>query len=163
MKKGKIIMICGLPGSGKTTLSKKLAQKKKTIRLCPDEWIISLGMSNRYTDAKNRPIIEDLQWNLATQTAGNGLDVILENGYWSAKDRLAYSKKARDLDISTKMIFLDINLDELKSRIKSRNKNLPEHSLKVSLTELEKWYNQFESPSTQELKTLYTEYKIYKT
>jgi len=33
-------LICGLPGSGKTTLSKKIEAETGAIRFCPDEWII---------------------------------------------------------------------------------------------------------------------------
>ena len=35
-------MLCGLPGSGKTTLAKKLENERQAIRLCPDEWVIAL-------------------------------------------------------------------------------------------------------------------------
>jgi predicted kinase len=42
-KAGKLIIVCGLPGSGKTTHAKQLEQELRAIRLCPDEWITALG------------------------------------------------------------------------------------------------------------------------
>lgn len=42
MNKGTLILICGLPGAGKTTLAKKLAIERNAIRLCPDDWIIAI-------------------------------------------------------------------------------------------------------------------------
>jgi len=37
MKNSILHLICGLPGSGKTTLAKKLEREHTAIRLCPDE------------------------------------------------------------------------------------------------------------------------------
>lgn len=42
MKKGTIILLCGFPGSGKTTLAKKLEIERHAIRLSPEEWIIGI-------------------------------------------------------------------------------------------------------------------------
>jgi predicted kinase len=162
MKKGRIIMICGLPGSGKTTLSKELSKKRKTVRLCPDEWIISLGMSKREVDAKHRPIIEDLQWELAIEIASNGTNVIMENGYWSIKERTEYAKQAKLKGIKTELHFLDIPLEELIRRVEKRNQKLPKFALKVSKEELTHWHHKFEAPNVKELKDNYDKYKIYK-
>ena len=156
-------MICSLPGSGKTTLSKKLAEKKRTIRLCPDEWIISLGMSDRYLDAKHRPIVEELQWEIALDMAKNGANVVLENGYWTAENRIGYADSAKKEGIKTELHFLDIDLEELSRRIEHRNKNLPKFSLKVSQKELTRWHEKFQAPTIQELNDNYDKYKIYKS
>jgi predicted kinase len=40
----RLILMCGLPGSGKTTLAVKLAAQAPAVRLCPDEWLRSLGI-----------------------------------------------------------------------------------------------------------------------
>jgi len=37
-----LFLICGLPGSGKTTLAKQLELAHSALRLCPDEWIATL-------------------------------------------------------------------------------------------------------------------------
>ncbi|MFZ0544969.1 MAG: AAA family ATPase [Candidatus Promineifilaceae bacterium] len=37
-----LILICGLPGSGKTTLARQIEQSRSALRLCPDEWIARL-------------------------------------------------------------------------------------------------------------------------
>lgn len=45
----RLILICGLPGSGKTTLAKSLAGSRSALRLCPDEWQAALGF-DRFDD-----------------------------------------------------------------------------------------------------------------
>src|SRR5262249_38062600 len=57
---GRLIIVCGLPGSGKTTHAKRLEQELRAIRFCPDEWIISLGGALWETNLRSR--IEELQW-----------------------------------------------------------------------------------------------------
>ena len=39
----RIILLCGLPGSGKTTLARKLAEEPHAVRLSPDEWLAGFG------------------------------------------------------------------------------------------------------------------------
>ncbi len=36
-------LICGLPGSGKTTLAKTIAGSTEAFRFSPDEWIKEIG------------------------------------------------------------------------------------------------------------------------
>jgi predicted kinase len=43
MTGARLILICGLPGSGKTTLAKELEPGVPAIRLSPDEWKHDLG------------------------------------------------------------------------------------------------------------------------
>ena len=42
-RRGTIVLLCGLPGSGKTTTAKSLARDRRAVRLCPDEWIAYLA------------------------------------------------------------------------------------------------------------------------
>lgn len=41
-----LTLFCGLPGSGKTTLAKKLEQEKRGIRICTDDWQECLGIDH---------------------------------------------------------------------------------------------------------------------
>ena len=42
-RKGRLIVVCGLPGSGKTTYARKLETEDGAVRYCPDEWMTDLG------------------------------------------------------------------------------------------------------------------------
>ena len=56
MTEARLILICGLPGSGKTTLAKQLAAEVPAVRLCPDEWKHDLGID--YYDEPRRVQLE---------------------------------------------------------------------------------------------------------
>lgn len=56
---GTLVLVCGLPGSGKTTLAKQLEEERNAVRMCPDDWIEAVlrdpgdGESER---AQHRPV-----------------------------------------------------------------------------------------------------------
>ncbi|HEU4842200.1 MAG TPA: AAA family ATPase, partial [Ilumatobacteraceae bacterium] len=56
---GRVILVCGLPGSGKTTVSTQLAAGLGAVRMCPDEWLEALGID--LWDGPARDRVEQLQ------------------------------------------------------------------------------------------------------
>jgi predicted kinase len=40
----RLIIVCGLPGSGKTTLAKALENRFCAVRFCPDDWLGALSL-----------------------------------------------------------------------------------------------------------------------
>ena len=58
----RLIVVCGLPGSGKTTLARALEQRLRAIRFCPDEWLDALSID--IYDEVMRGKIKALQWKL---------------------------------------------------------------------------------------------------
>jgi predicted kinase len=40
----RLVIVCGLPGAGKTTLARKLERQPRAIRHCPDEWMEQLSI-----------------------------------------------------------------------------------------------------------------------
>jgi predicted kinase len=39
-----LVLVCGLPGSGKTTIARQLEQETGAIRINIDEWVAALGV-----------------------------------------------------------------------------------------------------------------------
>src|SRR5260370_22623476 len=58
----RLIMVCGLPGTGKTTRAKTLESRLRGIRFSPDEWMNALSLD--IYDEESRGKIESLQWKL---------------------------------------------------------------------------------------------------
>ena len=90
-----LIIVCGLPGSGKTTHAKQLEGNLRAIRFCPDEWMDMLEI-NLY-DGNARERIEALQWKLAQDLLRLRQTVIIEWGTWGRSERDALRVGARAL------------------------------------------------------------------
>lgn len=75
----RLMLICGLPGAGKTTLAQRLAAEVPAIRLCPDEWMTHLGI-DLYEAVRER--LERMSWLHAQDLLRLGVSVILESGFW---------------------------------------------------------------------------------
>jgi hypothetical protein len=79
---GRLVIICGLPGSGKTTLARGLERARPGVRLCPDEWMEQLSVDLFDSDARGR--VERMQWQLAQRLLELGLTVLIEWGHGAA-------------------------------------------------------------------------------
>jgi predicted kinase len=82
----RLIIVCGLPGSGKTTHAKLLQGRLGAIRLSPDEWMDALAL-DLYDEAR-RENVEALQWRLGQELLALGLTVIIEWGAWGRSERV---------------------------------------------------------------------------
>jgi predicted kinase len=51
-----LVVICGLPGAGKTTHARRLEQEMPALRFCPDEWMQALGIDLYDEDRRDRPV-----------------------------------------------------------------------------------------------------------
>src|SRR5687768_6733501 len=109
----RLVMLCGLPGAGKTTLARQLEEEIPALRLSPDEWLAALGRDLWDEPARDR--VERLQWDLARRVAGLGGSVILENGYWTRAEREMRRREARALgpNVRVELRALLAPLDEL--------------------------------------------------
>ena len=94
-KSPRLIIICGLPGSGKTTLAKVLEDKLRAVRFAPDEWMTALSLD--LYDEERRGRIEELQWKFAQQLLTLGLIVVIEWGTWGRSERDRLREVARAL------------------------------------------------------------------
>jgi predicted kinase len=144
-----LFMMCGLPGSGKTTVAKRLEVEHRAVRLSPDEWLIRIG-SDGY-DETARAAVEALQWELAQRLLAVDVSVVLESGFWSREERTAFSARAAELGARSKVVFLDVPRDELIRRIARRNASLPSGSFAVNEADLDEWIGLFERPTEDEL------------
>jgi predicted kinase len=145
-------MICGLPGSGKTTLAKELEISERALRLCPDEWISALlsdPLNIAELDRLREPV-ESLQWETAKRALVLGTNVILENGFWSREERLRFRSEAEKLGAHVELRFLDVPRDELWSRLSKRNMNLPPGTFAIGEEQLDLWSGWFEPPTPDE-------------
>ena len=146
MNQGKVILLCGLPGSGKTTLAEKLEAEEGFIRFSPDDWMEEMGIS--LWDSKAREGIEQRFWRLAQELALKGVVSVLENGFWGKAERDGYLKTAREKGLQIELRVCYISKEETRHRLEARNMEGDELILKEKL---DGYYDVFEKPSEEEL------------
>jgi predicted kinase len=145
----RLILICGLPGSGKTTLAKRLAAASRAVRLSPDEWKHALGID--YYDEEARVRLEARLWLLAQELLALGQSVVMEHGFWAREERDELRIAGRALGVSVELRYLATPVEELWRRLELRNAALAPGIVPISRDDLERWAAQFEPPDAAEL------------
>lgn len=79
-------LIVGLPGSGKTTLARRLEQADHAIRLTPDEWMQPLFGAGE-SGGKRWVLESQLLWSVAARALSLGVSVVLDYGLWAREER----------------------------------------------------------------------------
>ena len=158
-----LYVICGMAGAGKTTFAQRLERNTGAIRLAPDEWITRLigDKGDRVERERLRDSVEDLQWATAQQLLRRSVSVILENGFWSRKERFRLIATSKELGARVVLHFLDTPKTELLRRLEVRNAQEPHESLRVTVEDLDLWLSWFEPPEVSEL-GLYDAFQIHR-
>lgn len=148
-----LFLMCGLPGSGKTTLAKQIEREDLALRLTPDEWIVRLfgdSLAPPTLDWCREPV-EAVQWSVTERMLSLGINVILDFGFWSRAEREDYRRRAALLRARSEVRFLDVPRRELLARLSARNAALPPYAFKVTEAQLNVWWDVFEPPTADEL------------
>ena len=66
----RLVIVCGVPGAGKTTVARELEDRYDGVRLNADDWMLAIGMDLYDTEARAR--IEQLQWELGQRLLSLG-------------------------------------------------------------------------------------------
>lgn len=151
----KLLLMVGLPGAGKTTLARRLERDEPALRLTPDEWIAELSL-DPYDEGK-RAEVESLQWAVAKRALELGLNVILDFGFWSRRERDVFRVRAQDLGAFAEVRFLNPPLEELRLRLARRRAERLLAELAVSDAQLDDYVSMFEPPSAEELEPSFGE------
>ena len=145
----RLVLICGLPASGKTTLARQLAPKIPAIRLDKDQWVTQLG--HDVWDDEFRVRLERQLWALTQELLAQGKSVILEWGHWARVERDEKRLGARDLGVGVELHYLDAPLEELIERAQRRNVSGEWSASPMTQAHFEQWATIFQPPDEEEL------------
>ena len=143
--KPRLMVVCGLPGSGKTTLARRLEKELHAVRFCPDEWLTALAVDLHDEAARDR--VEKLQWKLAQDLLLLGLTVIIEWGTWGRWERDLLREGARAVNAPAELHYLSAPEELLFERIRRRKMEDPP----ISRETVARWQQTFETPTAGEM------------
>jgi predicted kinase len=143
--RSRLIILCGLPGSGKTTLGKELETRFSAVRFAPDEWMTAFSLD--LYDEERRARIEEFQWQLAQRLLQLGIRVVIEWGTWGRSERDRLRLGARALGAAVELHYLSAPLDVLSDRVQRRGMENPP----IRREALKLWQQLFQAPTAEEM------------
>jgi len=146
----RLILICGLPASGKTTLARELAPTIPAIRLNKDHWTAQLG--HDVWDDEFRIRLEAQLWALTQELLAQGQSVILEWGHWARAERDEKRLGARALGVGVELHYTDAPLEVLVARAEQRNASGEWSASPITRAHFEQWATIFQAPDEEELR-----------
>lgn len=114
-----LTLFCGLPGSGKTTLARRLEAAGDGIRIATDEWQAMIGVP--HADSDFHESLQVVLYRHALTLLRAGVDVVLEDGLWTAAERRQKFADARACGARVRFHVFDVDHDTLWERLRRRN------------------------------------------
>jgi predicted kinase len=144
-----LYLTVGLPGAGKTTLARRIAEEQGILRLTPDEWMAPLF---GHSDAEGRrDILEGRMVWVAHQVLVSGSSVILDFGCWSAEERYAIRAVAESAGARFDLQYVVIDEPDRRARATMRWQSAPESTFPMSDPDHDRFLALCEPPSRKEL------------
>lgn len=139
-----VYVLCGLPGSGKTTYAKSL-EKQGVIRLTFDEALIdTYGKEfppekyEEYRVAVERKLIAKM-----SEAVRGKRDVVFDQGFWQKAQRNRIIEAIKESGGEYKLLYFNRPHDEVKENIKGRD---PKTHQEITPEMMEKIISDFEPP-----------------
>jgi predicted kinase len=121
----KVIILCGKIASGKTYYAKELKKKSNAIILSVDDLMLKLSdscMGNHHDDIARR--CERYFYSLAEQILLQGLDVIIDFGYWTRKEREEAKVYFKSREIQVELHYIKVADEKRFIQLANRNQCL---------------------------------------
>lgn len=147
----KVIMMCGVCGSGKTTYS-KWKEKEGYIRLSIDEemWKTYGKRGIDYPDNQYEEYSDIVEASLRKELLKliqEGKNVVIDFSFWSKENRSFYRKLIEKSGGTVELVYMKSSLETLRKRLKQRNLHISANSPFIITDEiLEHHYYGFQEP-----------------
>lgn len=127
----KVIVICGLPGTGKTTLANVLSQRSRIFCLHKDTLKESLFETMKLATLEDSkrigyPSIKGIL-EIAEENIARGIDVILESPFNFPDEGKLFEKWKKQYSIKFFAVVLEVDPEERKRRFTERERHKAHH------------------------------------
>jgi predicted kinase len=144
-----LYLTVGLPGAGKTTLARRIADAAGILRLTPDEWMAPL-FNDSDADGR-RDILEGRMIWVAHEVLRSGSSVVLDFGCWSPEERFAIRAIAESTGARFELRYVSIDEEERRSRAAVRWETAPETTFPMSDADHDRFLALCQPPTAGEL------------
>lgn len=153
---GKVILVCGKIGSGKTTYANNLSRQLNAVNISQDELMLSLFGADLYYNEPEKyekycSRVEDYVKRKAGESAKAGATVICENGFWSRSERDELRKFYCGMGVKCELHYIDTPEEQRVQNIRLRNEEVRQGKSHFYLTDDKDIYHFFEIPLDSEI------------
>lgn len=116
-----LLIVCGLPGTGKTTIAKRIAKELRAGYLSTDRIRKKLIKQRKYSENEKTVVYREM-FDIAEQRLKNKKSLVLDGTFY--KDEFREKARAIAKKYRTRYFMIEcvLNENELERRIKKRNK-----------------------------------------
>ena len=131
-----LLILCGIPGSGKTTYARKLAEETGAILYCYDE------LPDAFSPSRQQAVRESM-WTAIVEDLRCGQDVICDDLHITMEKRKKILQMVSGINCKKKLIVVDTPLQICLQRNSERERRLPDVAIRF-------YMKKFESPTLNE-------------
>jgi predicted kinase len=148
-----VVMMCGVAGSGKTTFA-QLLEKEGFVRLSIDEEIwathgrygidFPIQKIEEYKKGAERKLRDYL-----IKLIHDKQQVVIDFSFWDRARRDQYKQLIEKSGGKWKLVYINVHPDDLRDRLKIRNKRLDANAFPITEELLTAYLNGFEIPKDE--------------
>ena len=146
---GKLFLLCGKPGSGKTTLAKSLKEKYGLIHFSADDFMLKLfgEIEDRKLFDEKLRVTKDLIYQICDDVLVDN-NVVLDFGFWTKVEREEIKERFKNYEVI--IVYLKLDEDKIFKQIEKRNTNLKDDEYFMDLNTFKILSSKFEEPTDEE-------------